>query len=90
MTDDHLPRPNPLALTHPFLSGRVTRIFIFERRETSLLGLKGYSHQPNLSMTPEEAYEEALRRIRKAEETGARELDLSRLELTRAGERARF
>ena len=31
-------------------------------------------------MTPEEeAYEEALRPIRKAEETGARELDLSRL-----------
>ena len=28
-------------------------------------------------MTPEEAYEEALRRIREAEETGALELDLS-------------
>ena len=28
-------------------------------------------------MTPEEAYEEALRRIREAEETGAVELDLS-------------
>ena len=28
-------------------------------------------------MTPEEAYEEALRRIRKAERTGALELDLS-------------
>jgi hypothetical protein len=28
-------------------------------------------------MTPEEAYEKALRRIRKAEETGAVELDLS-------------
>jgi len=28
-------------------------------------------------MTPEEAYEEALRRIRKAEETGAVLLDLS-------------
>ena len=28
-------------------------------------------------MTPEEAYEEALRRVRKAEETGALELDLS-------------
>jgi hypothetical protein len=27
-------------------------------------------------MTPEEAYEEALRRIRKAEQTGALELDL--------------
>ena len=34
-------------------------------------------------MTPEEAYEEALRRIRKAEETGAVELDLSGLELNR-------
>ena len=35
-------------------------------------------------MTPEEAYEEALRRIREAEETGAVELDLSGLEtLTR-------
>ncbi len=34
------------------------------------------SATPNLSMTPEEeAYEEALRPIRKAEETGARELD---------------
>ena len=55
--------------------GRVIRIFTFESPETSLLGLKGYSHQPNLSMTPEEeAYEEALRPIRKAEETGAREL----------------
>ena len=31
-------------------------------------------------MTPEEAYEEALRRIRKAEETGAVELDLGRLD----------
>ena len=30
-------------------------------------------------MTPEEAYEEALRCIRKAEETGALELDLSGL-----------
>src|ERR1700686_666720 len=30
-------------------------------------------------MTPEEAYEEALRRIREAEETGALELDLSGL-----------
>jgi hypothetical protein len=29
-------------------------------------------------MTPEKAYEEALRRIREAEETGALELDLSR------------
>jgi hypothetical protein len=28
-------------------------------------------------MTPDEAYEEALRRIRRAEETGAVELDLS-------------
>jgi hypothetical protein len=28
-------------------------------------------------MTPEEAYEEALRRIREAEETGALKLDLS-------------
>ena len=28
-------------------------------------------------MTPEEAYEEALRRIREAEKTGALELDLS-------------
>ena len=34
-------------------------------------------------MTPEEAYEEALRRIREAEKTGALELDLSRLVLTR-------
>ena len=31
-------------------------------------------------MTPEEAYEEALRRIRKAKETGSRELDLGGLE----------
>src|SRR5271165_4884455 len=31
-------------------------------------------------MTPEEAYEEALRRIREAEDTGAVRLDLSRLE----------
>ena len=30
-----------------------------------------------MSWTPEEAYEEALRRIREAEGTGARELDLS-------------
>jgi hypothetical protein len=30
-------------------------------------------------MTPEEAYDEALRRIREAEETGAVELDLSEL-----------
>ena len=34
-------------------------------------------------MTPEEAYEEALRRIREAEETGAVELDLSISELNR-------
>jgi hypothetical protein len=34
-------------------------------------------------MTPEEAYAEALRRIREAEETGAVALDLSRLELNR-------
>jgi Leucine-rich repeat (LRR) protein len=34
-------------------------------------------------MTPEEAYEEALRRIRVAKETGALELDLSRLALNR-------
>ena len=34
-------------------------------------------------MTPEEAYDEALRRIREAEETGALELDLSGLELHR-------
>jgi hypothetical protein len=34
-------------------------------------------------MTPKEAYEEALRRIREAEKTGALELDLSRLVLTR-------
>jgi hypothetical protein len=34
-------------------------------------------------MTPEEAYEEALRRIRDAEETGAVELDLSGLALNR-------
>ena len=34
-------------------------------------------------MTPEEAYEEALRRIREAEETGAVELDLSGLTLNR-------
>ena len=32
-------------------------------------------------MTPEEAYEIALRRIREAEETGAVELDLSGLEM---------
>src|SRR5271165_6993725 len=32
------------------------------------------------SMTPEEAYEEALRRIREAEKTGALELDLSGLQ----------
>ena len=35
--------------------------------------MKGYSTLP---MTPDEAYEKALRRIRKAEETGAVELDL--------------
>jgi hypothetical protein len=34
-------------------------------------------------MTPEEAYEEALRRIREAENTGALELDLSGLVLDR-------
>ena len=34
-------------------------------------------------MTPEEAYQEALRRIREAEETGAVELDLSNLALNR-------
>jgi hypothetical protein len=34
-------------------------------------------------MTPEEAYEEALRRIRKAEETGAVELSLGGLEINR-------
>ena len=34
-------------------------------------------------MTPEEAYEEALRRIREAEETGALELDLRGLALKR-------
>jgi Leucine-rich repeat (LRR) protein len=34
-------------------------------------------------MTPEEAYEEVLRRIRVAKETGALELDLSRLALNR-------
>ena len=34
-------------------------------------------------MTQEEAYAEALRRIREAEETGAVELDLSRLALDR-------
>jgi internalin A len=34
-------------------------------------------------MTPEEAYAEALRRIRKAQESGALELDLSRLALNR-------
>jgi hypothetical protein len=33
--------------------------------------------------TPEEAYEEALRRIRETEETGALELDLSQLALNR-------
>jgi hypothetical protein len=32
--------------------------------------------EPEAPMTPEEAYEEALRRIRKAKETGADELDL--------------
>ena len=34
-------------------------------------------------MTPEEAYEEALRRIRVAEETGALELNLSELKIDR-------
>jgi len=34
-------------------------------------------------MTPEEAYEEARRRIRKAEEAGSVKLDLSRLALNR-------
>ena len=54
--------------------GKSYKDFYIRSPETSLLGLKGYSHQPNLSMTPEEeAYEEALRPIRKAEETrGAR------------------
>ena len=33
--------------------------------------------------TPEEAYEEALRRFRETEETGALELDLSQLALNR-------
>ena len=33
-----------------------------------------------LPMTPEKAYEEALRRIREAEETGALELNLQRSE----------
>ena len=37
-------------------------------------------------MTPEEAYEEALRRIRKAEETGALELDLSGQKEGKTGE----
>ena len=36
-------------------------------------------------MTPDEAYEEALRRIREAEETGAVELDLKRMESNRMG-----
>ena len=34
-------------------------------------------------MTPEEAYQEALRRIREAERTGALELDLSYFSLNR-------
>jgi hypothetical protein len=38
-------------------------------------------------MTPEEAYEEALRRIREAERTGALELDLSGRKEGKTGER---
>jgi hypothetical protein len=36
-------------------------------------------------MTPEEAYKEALRRIREAEKTGALELDLSGVKEEKAG-----
>jgi hypothetical protein len=54
---------NSSDLMHPCPSGRATRIFTFERRETSLLGRRGHSTP---LMTQEKAYAEALRLIRKA------------------------